>query len=193
MTRPAVFLDRDGVLNEVRMADGVAASPRSVAELVIASGAAEATARLRDRGFVLVGVSNQPDIARGTIERSAVEQMNAYLVESLGLDALEICPHDSHDGCRCRKPLPGMITDAAERLDLQLGAASWLVGDRWVDIAAGRAAGLRTVLLDQPYSWTRTSSGEPEDGLRADVSVSTLSEAADAILGAAAEAQTSRR
>ena len=95
--------------------------------------------------------------------------------------AVYTCPHDGADGCDCRKPLPGMIVRAAADLDLEL-SRSWLVGDRWVDIAAGNAAGVRSILVDRPGSWDPTSAGPPPTSLRPYALVSGIREAVDVIM-----------
>lgn len=147
MKRPAIFLDRDGVLNECWVDDeGVSHPPASVAELVVIPGVPEACRRLRDGRFALVMVTNQPDVARGIQRRETVEAMNDALVRRLNLDAAMTCFHDANDGCGCRKPKPGMLLRAAEELELDL-TASYMIGDRLTDVAAGKAAGCRTVLL----------------------------------------------
>lgn len=163
--RPAVFLDRDGVLNEVRLADGTAKPPLHVGDVVVAPATQQAVQRLRSHGFVLVCVTNQPDIASGDASRDVVDAINSELAARLQLDAVYVCPHRNADGCTCRKPKPGMLLQAAEDLSLDL-SASWLIGDRWVDVAAGRAAGVGSILLETPYSWNRTSSGSPAADLR---------------------------
>jgi D-glycero-D-manno-heptose 1,7-bisphosphate phosphatase len=148
--RPAVFLDRDGVLNEAVLRDGRPHPPATPDEVVLRPGVETACARLREAGFALVMVTNQPDIARGTTTREAVDRINNRLVAELGLDAACVCPHDDADGCGCRKPAPGLILDAADRFDVDLDA-SLMVGDRWRDIAAGAAAGVSTVWLRSTY------------------------------------------
>jgi D-glycero-D-manno-heptose 1,7-bisphosphate phosphatase len=150
MARPAVFLDRDGVLNEAVLRDGRPHPPASPDEVVLRPGAAAACARLRDAGFLLVMVTNQPDIARGTTTRAAVDRINERLVADLGLDDVCVCPHDDADACACRKPAPGLILEAADRLGVDLGG-SLVVGDRWRDIAAGAAAGVTTVWVRSTY------------------------------------------
>lgn len=184
--RPAIFLDRDGVVNEAVVLDGRALSPSSIGALVILPGVHHAIRRLRRAGFQVVVVTNQPDVARGTLDPIAVDTMHERLRTDLALDAVYVCTHDNADGCDCRKPQPGMLLRAAAEHGLDL-ASSWMVGDRWVDIAAGRAAGVRTVLVRRDYSWTATSSGAPTADLEADVEVADLPAATTVILGAAAQ------
>jgi D-glycero-D-manno-heptose 1,7-bisphosphate phosphatase len=182
VSRPAVFLDRDGVVNEVvEGPGGEAAGPVRPEDLVVPPDAAPAVARLRAAGYALVLVTNQPDIARGNATAFDVDAINTRLVQELGLDAAYVCPHDNDAACDCRKPRPGMLLAAARDLGIDLGA-SWLVGDRWVDIGAAAAAGVRSILLDRAYSWKATSSGGPPDGLAPTIRVATLAEAADRIL-----------
>jgi len=170
----AVFIDRDGVLDEVVVdGDGDERPPWSLGELVVARGALEACCALQAAGYLLIGVTNQPDIARGRVDRDTVDVINDALVVELGLTHLAMCPHDGRDRCRCRKPSPGLIVDAAARHSVDL-RRSWTVGDRWVDIAAGRAAGTATILVDRPSSWAATSAGRPPVDLAPDHRVADL-------------------
>jgi D-glycero-D-manno-heptose 1,7-bisphosphate phosphatase len=150
MARPAVFLDRDGVLNEAVLRGGRPHPPATAGEVVLRPGAQDACCRLREAGFLLVMVTNQPDIARGATTREAVDAINDRLLAELGLDAACVCPHDDAHSCGCRKPAPGLILEAAERFDVDL-RASLMVGDRWRDIAAGAAAGIATVWVRSTY------------------------------------------
>jgi D-glycero-D-manno-heptose 1,7-bisphosphate phosphatase len=148
---PGVFLDRDGVLNAATVVDGLPRPPADVAEVRILPGVEAACRELAAAGLVLIGITNQPDIARGTQTPERVAAINAHLKARLGLDDLLVCPHDDADGCDCRKPRPGMIIEAAQRWDIDL-AHSVTVGDRWRDVEAGRAAGTRTVFIDRHYA-----------------------------------------
>jgi D-glycero-D-manno-heptose 1,7-bisphosphate phosphatase len=150
--RPAVFLDRDGVINRTTVRDGTPYPPATADEADILPGVADALKRLADRGLPLIVVTNQPDVARGRQTREAVEQINAKLDSALPmLTAFYVCYHDNADGCQCRKPGPGMLFQAATEYGIDLGR-SFLVGDRWSDIVAGAAVGCKTFLLDVPYS-----------------------------------------
>jgi D-glycero-D-manno-heptose 1,7-bisphosphate phosphatase len=149
---PAVFLDRDGVLNRTVVRDGVTHPPDSLAEFELLPGVPEALRQLAAAGFKLVVVTNQPDVARGLQQREAVEEMNALLCRTLPIMGVMTCYHDGPDNCVCRKPKPGLILDAAQRFGLDV-ARSYLVGDRWSDVAAGQAAGCRaSILIETPYS-----------------------------------------
>ena len=148
--RRAVFLDRDGVLNDVILRDGKPHPPASVEELRVAEGATDALSRLKAAGFLLIVVTNQPDVGRGTQTREAVEEMNRALARALPLDEFVVCFHGGHEKCVCRKPEPGMVLDAAGRHAIDL-SRSFLIGDRWRDIDCGHAAGVRTVWIDRGY------------------------------------------
>lgn len=159
VSRRAVFLDRDGVLNATGLRDGVPVPPRSLDDFRLLSGVPESCASLRRAGWVLVVVSNQPDIARGTADAAEVERINARLRAEVPLDDIFICPHDDQDGCSCRKPGDGMLREAAQRWDIEL-SASFMVGDRWRDIEAGRRAGCRTILVDRGYDERRDPASD---------------------------------
>ena len=148
--KSAVFLDRDGVLNEVIVRNGKPYPPRDLSELVITSDAPAALEALRREGFLLIVVTNQPDVARGKANQADVDKINAQLAAILPLDAIEVCQHDDDEKCDCRKPKPGMILRARQRLGLDL-SGSFMVGDRWRDIEAGRRAGCRTILIGDGY------------------------------------------
>ncbi len=140
--RKAVFLDRDGVINRTIFRDGKPRAPDSIEDFEFFPGVEAAVTRLRTAGYLIVVVTNQPDVARGWQKRENVDAMNAIVRERLAVDGLKACFHlDSH-GCLCRKPLPGMLHEAATELGIDL-SASFMVGDRRGDIEAGRAAGCR--------------------------------------------------
>ena len=162
----AVFLDRDGVLNETGGDGSNAASPRSVAELRVVDGVERAVERLHAEGHLLIVVTNPPDVARGKITLETAVEMTRVVVDILGLDDGFVCVHDGTDGCRCRKPLPGLLEAAAVFWDIDL-RRSWLIGDRWVDIAAAHAAGVRGVLLERAYSTAPAGGVAPPSDLRA--------------------------
>jgi len=149
--RGAVFLDRDGVLNEARVTNGRPFPPRRTDDVVMLPGVREACRRLADADWLLVVVTNQPDIARGTCTREEVDAINAVVTADLPISEVVVCPHDDADGCRCRKPRPGMLLDAALRWDVDL-TSSWMVGDRWRDVETGRAASVQTIFVDRGYS-----------------------------------------
>lgn len=146
----AVFFDRDGTLNEAVVREGRPFPPGSAADLKIVADAPAALGRLKKAGFLLVVVTNQPDVARGTQSRQAVEAINAALAAQLPIDDFFVCWHGDPDACACRKPKPGLIFEAATRYQIDL-PQSFLIGDRWRDVEAGAAAGCRTILIERLY------------------------------------------
>jgi D-glycero-D-manno-heptose 1,7-bisphosphate phosphatase len=146
----AVFLDRDGVINRAVLHAGLPHPPHSVQDVEILPGVPEALTLLKSAGFMLVVVTNQPDVARGVQSRAEVDAIHAMLLRTLPLDCVKVCCHDERDGCSCRKPAPGMLLEAARDLDLDL-ARSYMVGDRWKDIEAGERAGTTTILIENEY------------------------------------------
>ena len=149
-SRPAVFLDRDGVLNEAFLRNGRPHPPSRVEEFALLPGVVEACAQLRSFGLALVVVTNQPDVARGRQEEATITHMHEFLKARVELDAIYMCPHDDSSQCACRKPAPGMLVAASEDLGLDL-TESFMVGDRWRDVEAGKRAGCRTIHIDRHY------------------------------------------
>jgi D-glycero-D-manno-heptose 1,7-bisphosphate phosphatase len=172
--KPAVFLDRDGVLNRVFVRDGLSYAPDRLEDFEILPGVPEALARLKSAGYALGVVTNQPDVARGRTSAATVQAMHDRLRATLPLDEIRVCFHDNDAKCECRKPAPGLLLSPPP-YDV---ARSVIVGDRWRDIEAGRRAGCRaTILID--YGYDETIPHEPDARLR------TLQEAADWILARA--------
>ena len=171
--RRTVFLDRDGVLNRVIVRNGIPYPPSGPAELEVLPGVVDACIALRTAGFLLIVVTNQPDVARGTQQRNVVESINHMVRAQVPLDDIRVCYHDEPDGCTCRKPRPGLLLQAARDWQIDL-ASSFMVGDRWKDIEAGRRAGCTTILVD--YGYAEVQQSVP------DRYVYSLAEAADWIL-----------
>ena len=172
--RRAVFLDRDGVINRTVVRDGKPYPPSTLEELQILPGVSESLNKLHNADYLLVVVTNQPDVARGTAKKVEIEAMNQSLSNQLPLDDFRTCYHDSGDGCQCRKPLPGSLLDAAKEHEIDL-SKSFMVGDRWRDIEAGHSAGCKTFFIDYGYSEKRPH--------RPDYIVSSLVEVEKIILG----------
>lgn len=147
----AIFLDRDGVLNEPRIIDGKPFPPTSLEEMVICKLAFEATSAFKDHGFLNIVVTNQPDVARKRISRDTVEELNGFLFSNLPLDHIEVCYHDDGDACFCRKPKCGMLLKSSEKFNIDL-SQSFMVGDRWRDIEAGQSAGCKTIFINRNYN-----------------------------------------
>lgn len=169
--RPAVFLDRDGVLAREIVRDGTAYAPTRVEDFVLVPEAGEQVQRLRDAGFLCIVITNQPELANGMLSPADLDEMHRQMRAAIPLDDIFICPHDKTEHCRCHKPSLGMIEDAVAKWHIDL-AASAVIGDRWRDVDAGKAAGCYSVLIERPYSAATWAS----------IRVSTLTEAVDAVL-----------
>jgi D-glycero-D-manno-heptose 1,7-bisphosphate phosphatase len=167
-----VFLDRDGVIVDSIVLKGRPVAPFRLEEFKISEGAPEAVRKLKAAGFAVIVVTNQPDVAKGALEPAELERMHEALRQSVAVDEIRVCTHVDEDGCRCRKPRPGMLVDAARERGIDL-SRSFMVGDRWRDIDAGKAAGCRTVLIGDGYC---------ERSISADFRAADITEAARLIL-----------
>lgn len=148
--RRAVFLDRDGVVNRAILRAGKPYPPAMLSELRLLPGVREACRKLREAGFALILITNQPDIARGVTSAQQVADIHTRLQRYLQLDDIQVCPHDDSAQCDCRKPKPGLLLEAARKWHIDL-AHSFVVGDRWRDVEAGQRAGCRPIFVDYGY------------------------------------------
>ena len=171
MKAKAVFLDRDGVINKVILWDGKPYSPRKYDEFVLNDGIRDAVCKMKELGYKTLVVSNQPDLARGKITQGVLDLMTERMCGEIPIDNVYICPHDDIHQCSCRKPKPGMLLEAASRWEIDL-SSSFIVGDTWKDMQAGKAAGCKTILLDALYN----------QDVQCDIRVKSLSEAVSVIL-----------
>jgi D-glycero-D-manno-heptose 1,7-bisphosphate phosphatase len=153
-TRRGVFLDRDGVLNKVILKHGKPCPPQELGDVVILPGVIEAIDLLREFGFEIVAVTNQPDVSRGTVSESQVKEINRFIGDRLNIQHFYTCFHDDLDECICRKPKPGLLTKAADDLHIDL-SLSVMIGDRWRDIAAGQSIGCKCYFIDYSYQEKR--------------------------------------
>lgn len=149
-SRRAVFLDRDGVLVVPEFRDGRSYAPRSLQDFAVYPDARRCLERLREAGFLVIVVTNQPDVGAGHVSAGVLDEMHAVLRAAMPVDGIEVCTHTADQRCDCRKPKPGMLIGAAERRGIDL-ARSFMVGDRASDALAGAAAGCRTAFLDLAY------------------------------------------
>ena len=147
----AIFLDRDGVINRVIMKEGKPYSPRKLSDFQLTDGIKGVLDHLKEAGFLLIVVTNQPDISRGLITWDALEAIHNLIRPELPVDDIIVCPHDDADECDCRKPKPGMIIESARKWDIDI-ESSFIIGDTWKDMEAGKSAGCTTILLDAPYN-----------------------------------------
>ena len=167
MMRRAVFLDRDGVLVCAAPMKEYAHGPLTLEDFSLLPGVAEPVQRMRDAGFLTVLATNQPGIARGQMSWDTLNEMHRILQSMVPLDGVEVCPHRDSDACVCRKPKPGMLLAAADKLGIDLGA-SYFIGDTDRDVNAALAAGVTPILIDWPYN----------RGVRVQYRVKDLAEAA---------------
>jgi D-glycero-D-manno-heptose 1,7-bisphosphate phosphatase len=153
----AVFLDRDGVLNRSEVRRGKPFAPSRPEDFRLLPGVAMAVDLLRQADFLVIVVTNQPDIGNGLVDAAVVEAMHAKLRARVSVNDIRVCPHRQDEGCACRKPKPGMLLEAARdwKIDLK---NSYMVGDRNGDIIAGKAAGCYTLLINRHYSEPRCTA-----------------------------------
>ena len=151
LSAKAVFLDRDGVINRAVVRNRKPYPPNTLQDLEILPDVPEALNLLKESGFLLIVVTNQPDVGRGIQKKETVEEMHLFLKKILPLDDIFVCWHGQDGECDCRKPLPGMLLQASEKYGIDFGK-SFMVGDRWKDIEAGKTAGCKTIFLDYHYN-----------------------------------------
>jgi D-glycero-D-manno-heptose 1,7-bisphosphate phosphatase len=177
VARRAVFLDRDGVINRAIVRNGKPHPPSGPEDFELYDDIVDGCARLKTASFLLVVITNQPDVGRGTQTREAVEAMHFKLQSALpSLDRIEICYHGGKrygQPCDCRKPRPGLILRAAAELNIKL-KESYVIGDRWRDIDCARAAGCHAIFIERGY--------KEELRQAPDVTVANFKDAVNAIL-----------
>lgn len=169
----AIFLDSDGVLNTAIIKDGKPVAPRTLAELDIPAEVKPALEQLKAANYLLICVTNKPDIERGLMTQAEVDAIYNKMRAELPLDDVFICYAENSD---CYKPKPGLLFAAAKKYNIDL-AQSFMIGDRWRDIGAGQNAGCKTVWLDRGYA------NDPIPNPPADHTAPSLAEATEWILG----------
>jgi D-glycero-D-manno-heptose 1,7-bisphosphate phosphatase len=169
----AIFLDRDGVINQANLVDGIPCPPKDFSKLILLPKVAEALHMLKDAGYLLIIITNQPDVVRGKMKIETVETINQFLKDSLPINDIFTCYHDDLENCNCRKPKPGNLLKAAAEYNINI-LSSFMIGDRWRDIEAGESAGCKTFFIDYSYQ-----EKQPE---YYDYKVKSLYEAAKIIL-----------
>ena len=172
--RNAVFLDRDGVINKSLIQNYKPYPPKTLDDLSILPRVKEACQMMANAGWLLIVITNQPDVARGKISLNEVKKINNYLMKQLPLSEIKTCYHDDINNCSCRKPKPGLILEASRHYNINL-SSSYFVGDRWRDMEAGQRSGCKTIFIDYNYKEKR-----PETF---DHCVKSLYEATKIILG----------
>ena len=169
----AVFLDRDGVINRATVMNGKPYSPVGLNNLEILNGVKESITAMQNANWIVIVVTNQPDVARNKISKDDVEKINDYLKSTLLFNEIYTCYHDNNDFCDCRKPKPGMLLTASKKNNISL-KNSYMIGDRWTDIEAGNRAGCTTIFVDYNYKEKRPFNYKYK--------VKSLKEATDIIL-----------
>jgi len=152
--KKAVFLDRDGVINKAIIKDGKPLSPNSLKELEILPGVRQSITKLKKLKFVCLVVTNQPNVSRKIVDKNSVIQINNFLKNEIPFDDVFVCYHDDKDNCDCRKPKPGLLLEAGKKWDVDF-KKSFMIGDRWRDIEAGKKLGCKTIFLDYKYNETK--------------------------------------
>jgi D-glycero-D-manno-heptose 1,7-bisphosphate phosphatase len=174
--KPAVFLDRDGVINRSILVNGIPTAPSRFEDIEILSNIRECIKRLNLSNYIVVVITNQPDVARGLVSKNQIDIINNTICDLVGVKHSYVCYHDDSDNCTCRKPKPGNISKAASDLNIDL-KKSYMVGDRWRDIHAGQLAGCKCFFIN--YQYPEIAPNKPY------IEVKSLSDAVDLILAGA--------
>lgn len=151
---PAVFLDRDGVLCRTFVRNGKPYAPRKLKDFILMPNSQRSVALLKELGFKVIVITNQPDIGNGLVGVEEVNAMHNKLYEKAIVDDVFYCSHRQDEGCNCRKPNPGMLMEASMKHGIDL-KKSFMVGDRASDIEAGLKAGCKTIFIDRHYKETK--------------------------------------
>ncbi|MFA6436786.1 MAG: HAD-IIIA family hydrolase [Candidatus Paceibacterota bacterium] len=147
----AIFLDRDGIINDLVFRDNGFFSPRVFSDFKLKRGIKKFSQKTKSLGFLTIVVTNQPDIERKLMKVSELEKMHSVIMENLSVDEIVTCPHDDKNNCLCRKPKPGMIKDMSKKWHIDL-KKSFIIGDSWKDVEAGKQAGCKTIFLKTDYN-----------------------------------------
>jgi len=148
--KQGIFIERDGILNQVRVDRQHQVSPLTLEEFHVNQAMGPLLSKLKAGGLVLVATTNQPGLSRGYQSRRELERMHDLLHRTLPLDDILVCPHDATDRCPCRKPKPGLLVEAAFKWHLDLDR-SFVISDKWQDAEAARAAGCTSLLLQSAW------------------------------------------
>ena len=152
ISKKAVFLDRDGVINRVIFrGSSKPIAPWELDEFCFEEDIYSPLIEIKKMGYYLFVVTNQPDLTKGFVSQETMKQFHKKISDNLPIDEISVCPHVNESNCFCRKPKPGMIMDLAKKYKIDLGS-SYMVGDSWKDISAGLSAGCKTVLIRKTYN-----------------------------------------
>lgn len=153
----AFFFDRDGILNQSIVKNQKPYSPNIPNELKLNREFLPFIKNLKKKKFIIIVVTNQPDIKRGKMTKYSLKTINTKIKNFFLIDEIYVCIHDINDKCSCRKPNPGMLKKASKKWDIDL-KKSFLVGDRFKDIQAGNSVGCTTIFIDYNYNETKPKS-----------------------------------
>ena len=148
--KPAVFIERDGILNRLRIEGLTQVSPMTLNEFHLKKEVAPLLNELRAAGLILVVTTNQPGLSRGCLARRELDRMHEALKATFAVHDLLVCPHEDSDRCLCRKPKPGLLLEAAHKWGLDLNR-SFVISDKWQDAEAGRRVGATSMLVRSPW------------------------------------------
>ena len=151
MVNKAVFLDRDGVIVVPEFKNGRSYAPKTLKDFRFYKNTLKSITKLKESGFLVIIVTNQPDVGKKIVKKEIVEQMHKIITKKFNVDDIEVCYHTQKDNCKRRKPKPGMILDSQKKwkIDLQ---KSYLVGDRKGDIDAAKSVGVSSIFIDHNYT-----------------------------------------
>jgi len=148
--KPAVFIERDGILNKARIERQQQVTPLTCDQFHLNKEAAPLFNELKAAGLLLIVTTNQPGLSRGNQSRRELDRMHQMLRATFAVDDLLLCPHEDSDRCPCRKPKPGLLTEAAYKWGIDLNR-SFVISDKWQDAEAARRAGVTSLLVQSPW------------------------------------------
>ena len=148
--KPAVFIERDGILNAVNVSGRQQVSPQRLEQFQPHTEVAPLLQELKAAGLLLIVTTNQPGISRGSLSRRELDRMHECLRAAFPMDDLLVCPHEDADHCPCRKPKPGLLLEASYKWGIDL-IRSFVISDKWQDAEVARRAGATSLLLQSPW------------------------------------------
>ena len=151
MTNQAIFLERDGILNLPEIHEQHQITPATVTRLKINHSAQPVLKKLKAPGFLLIATTNQPGLTNGTVSRLELDRMHDLLQHCFQLDDIMVCPHEEGDDCPCRKPKPGLLTEASFKWRINL-EQSFVISDKWQDARAAREVGSFSMIVKSPWA-----------------------------------------
>jgi D-glycero-D-manno-heptose 1,7-bisphosphate phosphatase len=177
-----IIFDRDGTLNKLVNQDKELRSPRSLDEFKLIEGAREVLLTLKSQGNFIGIATNQPEVSRKYISIKELNLMHKFLMEEIqGIDVIEICVHDNHDYCICRKPKVGLLEKICGNFNIKKDQC-YIIGDRWTDVLAGKNFNIKSILIESDYSYRPTSQGECPKDLTPDFTIHDIRECLKIIL-----------